>query len=879
MKNLKLKRLTYAVVLGAFTATGAQAVPLDGGTLDPLTIPKYVTPLVIPPVMNNTGTLDDYDIGMRQFKQQILPGGIWNTINGRTDAFPPTTVWSYGPATDPRPDSRALGGGRNVAPASNSQFNYPAYTIEAVKDTNVTVDWKNQLVRRPDRCRAVGGNIGTERANDCKFIPHLLPVDQTLHWANPKARCDKGELRTDCHGQSQKPYRGPVPIVTHVHGAHTGPSSDGYTEGWWLPNASNVACVPRDGVTGDPVRKPGAGEYVCEGTIANLLTDRDGALDTNIGAGVGVFEYLNDQPSTTLWYHDHALGMTRVNVYAGPAGFWLIRDEAGVNSETGMQSGNLPGPAPVAGEDLVTTNFPADLGGSREKYREIPVVIQDRAFNDDGSLWYPGNRAFFEGLNVKGTGGTANAQFPGEPELQIKFAGNNAQDKVSDIAPIWNPEAFFNTMVVNGTTWPQLEVAPSLYRLRLLNGTNSRFLNLSLPIVDPVTGNQTTVQKHIWYREINSNNGGYKGPWQPDQQPVNELYMYQIGTDQAMLPKVTAIRTGFATQLNYNPQAWAFQQAPYMEVNNRLIVGETAQMAGQAMLMGPAERSDTIIDFRGLPNGTVIRMINTAPDSPFGGTIAGDPPADPDTTGQVMQFVVNTALLGTSPSDERRSPRGQLQNADTAATSPWDLLLGPVEGNATPPATGSRDLVLIEEESALTCFDVDAAGNQIQLPEIPVAGVCPTPTAAPFGPKAAVLGTTDAAGVDSVTLWSDPIVTSPDLHATEVWNIKNITADAHPIHVHLVKYKVNGRTDLTGGPSPTVPTPNGKEAWEDGWKDTVITYPGEITSIQAEFDIPGLYVWHCHIVEHEDNEMMVPFCVGGSQADGGVCPDKLFPAL
>jgi FtsP/CotA-like multicopper oxidase with cupredoxin domain len=878
MHNLKLKRLTMAVVLGAVTATGAQAVPVPGGTLDPLTIPKYVTPLVIPPVMNNTGVDDDYDIGMRQFKQQILPGGIWNTVNGRNDNFPPTTVWSYGPATDPVPNSKSLGGAWGVAPAPNSQFNYPAYTIEAVRDSNISVDWINQLVRRADRCRAVGGNRGTEKANDCKFVPHLLPVDQTLHWANPKARCDKGELRTDCHGQSQTPYKGPVPIVTHVHGAHTGASSDGYTEGWWLPNASNVNCVPRD-ANGDPERRPGSGEYVCEGTIANLLTDRDGLVDQNISNGVGHFEYLNDQPSATLWYHDHALGMTRLNVYAGPAGFWLVRDPNGLNGETGLQGGNLPGPAPIAGEDLATTNFPASLGGSREKYREIPIVIQDRSFNADGSLYYPDNRAFFEGLNVEGTGNT-NPQFPGEPELHIQFSGNNAQDKVSDIAPIWNPEAFFNTMVVNGVTWPQLEVAPSLYRFRLLNGTNARWLNLSMPIIDPVTGLQKTVVKNIRFREVNSNAGGYKGPWQQDQQPINELYMYQIGTEQAILPKVTAVRTGFATQLNYNPQAWAFEQAPYMEVNNRLIVGETPQsFIDQALLMGPAERADVIVDFRGLPNGTVVRMINTAPDSPFGGTQAGDPPADPETTGQVMQFVVNTALTGTSPSDEiwGNGQNGGLLNPDTAATSPWDLMLGPVEGNSLPTPVLTRELLLIEEESPIVCADVDVDGNVIQLPETPVAGVCPTVTAAPFGPKAAVLGTLDAAGHESVTLWSDPITTDIELVGdTEEWNMTNISADAHPMHVHLVKYKVVGRTSIGGGPSLKVTTPNGLEAWEYGWKDTVNAYPGEVTTIRAQFDLPGLYVWHCHIVEHEDNEMMVPFCVGGSEADGGVCPDKLF---
>ena len=96
------------------------SLPLAGGTLDPLSIPKFVTPLVIPPVMSTTGTADKYDIAVRQFQQQILPGGIWNTINGRHDKFPPTTVWSYGPTADPAPDSSALGGGAGIAPADNS---------------------------------------------------------------------------------------------------------------------------------------------------------------------------------------------------------------------------------------------------------------------------------------------------------------------------------------------------------------------------------------------------------------------------------------------------------------------------------------------------------------------------------------------------------------------------------------------------------------------------------------------------------------------------------------------------------------------------------------------------------------------------------------
>ena len=63
------------------------------------------------------------------------------------------------------------------------------------------------------------------------------------------------------------------------------------------------------------------------------------------------------------------------------------------------------------------------------------------------------------------------------------------------------------------------------------------------------------------------------------------------------------------------------------------------------------------------------------------------------------------------------------------------------------------------------------------------------------------------------------------------------------------------------------------EPWEMGWKDTVIAYPGEITRVKALFDIPGLYVWHCHILSHEDNEMMVPYCVGERGVD---CPEELF---
>jgi FtsP/CotA-like multicopper oxidase with cupredoxin domain len=754
------------------------AVP--GGTLDPTIIPKYVTPLVIPPVMNNSGNVNDYDIAVRQFQQQILPGGIWNSVTGRADAFPPTTVWSYGPAADPLPDSTALGGGAGIAPAANSQFNYPAYTVENTVNTATTVDWINDLVANPWASATGGCGTANEVPGDCDFISHLLPIDRSLHWANPEGLpCTEPGKVKDCRPAAsngailQQPYDGPVPIVVHVHGAHVGPESDGYPEAWWLPNAGNIP----------------AG-YSTTGTLVNQY-----AVATNNAPGVGSFAYLNDQPSTTLWYHDHTLGMTRNNVYAGPAGFWLLRDAGG--GETGLVSGTLPGPAPVAGEDLAETNLPP----GRNKYREIPVVIQDRSFNTDGSLFYPGDRAFFEGVDVR--------------DLQIPFIGDSKND--SDIAPIWNPEAFFNVMVVNGVSWPNLDVEPDLYRLRLLNGCNSRFINLSLQALDA---------------------GGAV---------VGEVPFYQIGAEQSLLPKVVQVSTGFKTAL---------------PGNGTIPAPAPAASPDEALLMGLAERADVLVDFGNLPAGTVtVRMVNTAPDAPFGGF--PDIPADPGTTGQVMQFTVTP---------------------DTAAgegfTVPEDLVLSLPD--AGDPANGGiqatvQDLALLEEESLSVCATIRPNGrikyDKKGIPDHANPGTCVDKKgklqgSVPFAPKAAVLGTNGSGG-GTVQLWADPIAQNPALNTTETWELWNWSADAHPIHLHLVKFKVVDRElfdPLTGTGLGARPP----ELTEAGWKDTVIAYPGEVTRVNATFDKEGLYVWHCHIVEHEDNEMMVPFCVG-DQANAPGC--------
>lgn len=651
-------------------AKARQAVP--GGTLDPLSIPKYQTPLLIPPVMpakqqikaQHGPAVDYYEISVEQFQQQILP-----------EPFPKTTVWGYG------------------AYGVEGTHNAPSFTIEARWNRPLRVRWVNNLVDP-----ATG-----------EYVPHLLDVDQTLHWANPPGP-------RDAHGRDPAPYAGPVPQVPHVHGAHTGDESDGYAEAWYLPAAANIP----------------AG-YATEGTWYNTFKqkflDKFGVAWT---PGSATYQYPNDQDAATLWYHDHSLGMTRLNVYAGPAGFYLLR-----GGPRDIVGGRLPGPAPAA----------RDTRGGR--YYEIPIVIQDRSFNADASLFFPSDRAFFEGLAPE--------------QLQVPFIPDEACAGESDISPIWNPEFFGNTMMVNGNTWPYLEVEPRRYRFRFLNGCNSRFLILTME---------------------------------------NGLPFYQIGADGGFFP---------------------------------------APVQLSELLMAPAERADVIVDFTGLQPGTNIILENIGPDEPFGG---GEPDldfdrADPGTTGQVMQFQV-VALKGRDLS-----------------TPPMQLRL-PAQ-HPLPATRVTRQVSLNELDSDTVLVTTEEDGT-IEL-------ACGEEEAEPFGPRAALLGTVVLPSTPGEMpmgmpmMWMDTITENPALNSTEVWEIYNFTMDAHPIHLHQVMFEVVNREifDPMVGEVGTVMPP---EPHEIGRKDTVIAYPGQITRLKARFDLEGLYVWHCHIIDHEDNEMMRPYAVG-----------------
>jgi bilirubin oxidase len=229
------------------------------------------------------------------------------------------------------------------------------------------------------------------------------------------------------------------------------------------------------------------------------------------------------------------------------------------------------------------------------------------------------------------------------------------------------------------------------------------------------------------------------------------------------------------------------------------------------MLLAPAERADVIVDFSGLREGTELYLINEAPDEPYGGGQVGVDfdPADPATTGQVMKLVV-----GERASQDKSTPPDQL-------SLPAEAPLG--------GATQTRQLSLNELDSQVL--------NDV-------------------GPRETELGTLNASGKAVPLSWDHPVTENPALGATEIWELHNFTVDAHPIHIHEVQFEVLDRRPFNGGPARAA------ELWESGRKDVVIAYPKEVTRLKALFDLPGLFVWHCHIVEHEDNEMMRPYRVG-----------------
>ena len=455
-----------------------------------------------------------------------------------------------------------------------------------------------------------------------------------------------------------------MPIVTHVHGAHTTEDSDGYPEAWYLPAARNIP----------------AG-YATGGTFYDQFKQE---FEKRWGVawqpGTAVFQYPNDQRATTLWYHDHTLGMTRLNVYAGPAGLLPAARRSGR-----PQGGQLPAPAPQRGDAAGIT------------YREIPIAIQDRSFNADGSLFYPDNRAFFEGLNPPARSPSSS---PTRASCDIPFIPDMVPggQHMSDISPMWNPEFFGNTMVVNGRTWPYLQVEQRRYRLRFLNGTQARFLILKME---------------------------------------NDMPFWQIGTEGGFLPNPVRL-----TEL----------------------------------LLAPAERADVIVDFTNVPAGTQRR----APERRSGRAVRRRRGGRGLRTRRPRHDRPGDAVPRGRPPGRRheQSPRPTLRLPELTD------LAAPRQDPRPQP---QRD-------------DVDERQRRSRGGQ---ATSSSTPTASRSARRRRCWApTTPRPACHAPLNWMDPVSETVKRGQVEQWAFHNFTADAHPIHVHLVQFQVVSREVVDPEVSP-----------------------------------------------------------------------------
>lgn len=731
-----------AALVAVIPASAAQSpqVPLPGSA-----IPQFAQSLPLLSVQQ--GTINTVignqalTVTMCEFDANVLPPGTFTA-----GVQPTTRVWGY-----------IVG---STCP-STPQDTYIGPVIVNDRGSSTDITWVN--------------NLG-EVANT-QVLAYKYSTDQTMHWADPlNSEANNCMEKVATSGwtvngvpQNYPPpgdpcaenYDGSIPAVVHLHGGEVPPEIDGGPDAWFTSDGA----------------KQGHGYYTFPGAPTNGAT----------------YKYPNTQEAGPLWFHDHTLGATRLNVYAGLAGAYYLEDPGLWSTNRSTTRGTTGTCAPGAG------CLPDNLQSIGDV---VPLVIQDRMFDTNGQLFFPSDTA-------------ANVLWTPNPEH-----------------PYWVPEFAGDVIVVNGKAWPFHNVEPKRYRFLFLNGSNARTYEMSLP------GN---------------------------------IDMWVIGTDGGYL------------------------DAP---VNVKKLV------------MMPGERYEVIIDFGKAKPGTSMILQNTA-KTPFP---AGAPPQGA-TTGKIMQFriIPCQSAGGCSGADPSYNP-----------------------ATGIPLRAGANAIVRLPAVGSVT--------RQLTLNEVmgmpqtvinPVTGLL---TAYAGGPLEILVNNTKWSGMsprtydDFTPITVNGITTAyselPTEGTTEVWEIINLTADAHPIHLHLVQFQIinrqafrtnqyngaynaafpavpgdpvciggvfcpgfgppldynTGNPLALGGNPDITPYLQGKAsppaANEAGWKDTVIAYPGQVTRIVVRWaptDLPTSttaanlyypfdpndgsqhgYVWHCHIIDHEDNEMMRP---------------------
>lgn len=755
--------------------------------LDGRTIPKFVDPL---PTFNGEradGT-KKLKVTAVEFQQKILPEAFYKTLPSCVtykSAHTGDPLFSINPRKGTYVWGYAISDGKKNFPPF-----FPCHTIEVRRETLTKVDYKNELVPFKDsKCKTLAGPL----------LQKFLTVDLSFQWANPLNYPQFGQ-GFDAYNPVTYPfgtgmpqgnpgfYNGPQPMTVHLHGGQVPSYADGHPDSWF---------TPEEKITGPTY-------------VSNK------------------YKYPNNQQATTLWFHDHVLGETRLNVFAGLAGFYFIR-----------------------GEPETSVNPPLPRGNY-----EIEMDIADRQFDTYGQLFFPDGNPLEAGLNGP----------PGNPEIN----------------PYAIPEFFGDVICVNGKSWPYLEVEPRRYRFRLLNGSNARMYALYLASGNPL-------------------------------RRVTEPTIWQIGTDGGLLDIPVDINS--FVPFTYNPSNLCPPSDP-----NLGPVFKTPRL-----FFAPGERMDIIIDFAGHEGEVLTLKNDSPAPFPSGGTQLdpnneglvlqfrvtkplSSPdlsfnPAAPGATlrngdQKIVRFATPEGELAPGVVPNLTRSLVLIEQEDPFSSAPVVVLCNNTSYNGLNPYTNQP-----------LPDSVPYNNGTLYVTEIPQVGATEiweivnlTPDAHPMH-----LHLVQFQILNRQVFYLGNIVppfTCPDSYR-DLYNAFWDKVFPRPPGVppgtiytygpplpYLSTPKLGGNPDVTPFlSSPIIPCdPN-----EYGWKDTVKMYPSTVTRLVVRFApqaVPlngvsagqnryvfdptstlgvkkdafgfpggGGYVWHCHIIDHEDNMMMRPLMI------------------
>ena len=795
----------------------------------------------------------------------------------------------------------------------------------------------------PTRAANLNGNGAPVRI---KYYNHLangvagnlfIPVDTTAMGAGegPLSNTWDPTSLTLVHTANTEKYT-QNRAMFHLHGGVTPWISDGTPHQWFTP-AGEVTSYKRG---------------VSQVNVPDMPDPGDGAA---------TYYYSNQQSARLMFYHDHAYGLTRLNVYAGEAAGYLLYDQ----TEQDLISGTN-----VSGNNPTSAKILPDNGGGLYTFG-IPLIIQDKTFVPKdiavqdakwsttrwgayGDLWYPHvyepnqNPLDASGANPYGRWDYGPWFWP---PVQVAAAYQALPATGASTEPCLTPEAFMDTPIVNGQAYPFLPVEPKAYRFRILNAANDRPWNLQLYVSDPASAGNfvqggrptevamvpaaphpdctatdiaatTAVPSTCTCTAAFAPFGCFPATWPadgrdggvPDPQFAGPK-MIQIGTEGGLLPAPVV--------LDNQPLGY--------EYNRRNIV--VLDVLYKTLMMGPAERADVLVDFSAYAGKTII-LYNDAPapnpafdvrydyytndpDQTFQGGAPSTKPGYGPNTRTIMQFRVaattatpftydaakmaalttgiQTAFTGTQPTPIVPEP-------DYAANFPADPspnLATPIYSTIfdnsltfTPLGGGASQTVNFVSKAIQELWDPWGRMNATLGVELPKTSNT-IQTTIPFG-------------------YADPATEVVNDSQVQIWKITHNGVDTHPVHFHLFDVQLINRVGWDGAIRP--PDPN-----EVGWKETVKMKPLEdvivalrpalpklpfgiptstrpqdptlplgaqnnglagffdgtgagfmgldpvtgnpITVTNALTDYGHEYVWHCHILGHEENDFMRPMTV------------------